>query len=206
MSRNFTPLELHRADMWAYKHRGEYMHDSMIVLVDNKENREDISCKRFPDVYNKFPNICFLWDATTVKRLYNKGMEGILARIEEKVTELANADDNANLTFDYDSLSSDMKTVVQMWYFGKLDKNFYYCERNNELLEDYCYFWKFKETYSVGDVIYYDLDEFDMVRPKTIKCTIKEITDTYILFETPDCDHEMIDFDMVKEYEFRKVA
>lgn len=206
MSRNYTPLEMHREDMWAYKNRGEYIHDTRIIFTEANGDKVDVGCKRFPELYAKFPTICFLWNTKIVKKLHDAGMEEMLSKIEAKVSELAKADDEGKLTFNYDYNSSKFNDVVQKWFFGKLDEGFRYCERNNELLMDYCYFWKFTEEYKVGDTFYYTLDEFDMVRPKTIECKIREITDSYILYETADCDHEMIDFDMVKDFEFRKVA
>lgn len=123
MSRDWTPRELHMADEYCFKETGEYMHDRKIVLVLNgKETDERMDCMKYPDLYEKFPNLSFLWGADYVKKYQTQN----LAYVEEQLSLIV----SGNITNDTD------KTILR-WYNGELDPHFYYREENDEILKEY---------------------------------------------------------------------
>ena len=208
MSRNWTPRELHAVDEWTFAQRGEYLHDSRIVMVENKDGKREefeMGCKRYPDLYEKYPNLCFLLEAENVKKMYNDNLAEELAYVEALLINIMATDDKGHFSIDEEK-EAPRDVIVKKWYDGKLDRSFYYSEENHSMLVDYMYFWKFVKDFKVGDKAYYDMDEFDMVKPQTIECVIRAITADYIMVEADYSDHIILDFDCLKEYKFRKAV
>ena len=204
MSRNWTPREMHYCDEDFFKNNGKYLHDASIIMTDTNGNKTEVGCKRNLDLYEKYPNLCFLWEVKNVEELHKKGMDEILLYVERIVEKYILEDDinEFNPTVDNDFPKDK---VIKKWYMGKLDTNFYYSEKNNELLKDYCYFWNFQKKFAVGDIIRYEVKDFDMIKPQTVEGKIKKITDNAVIFESEESDHMMLDFDIVKDYNIVKV-
>ena len=127
MSRDWTPQEDHRLDEWAKKERGEYIHDARVTMKLQGEV-VDISCKRYPLIYKKYPNLQFLLGATITKDIHNDGFQKVLEKCEKELSEIIKKDDNEESLCD---------SVMSRWYQGKQDTSFYYSEENNRLLEEH---------------------------------------------------------------------
>lgn len=122
MSRDLTPKDSHILD----KH---YHFASEPLVLTNIETGVEVklydpSCEmalRWPNAYYLASDIVEkLQGAPTTLNLF----EELLRRI------IVLSDKNEPLVFPDDELA----TTIAKWYEGKLDPNFYYCTRNNELL------------------------------------------------------------------------
>lgn len=122
MSKDFTPKDMYESDKFLHEKHNCNLRDMKITLnIDNKSIRMDIN--QYPYYKTRFPNLSFLFS---------------------KLIELPNLENESNLTF-LDSIEKELtehlddakcennKSIVQQWYFGKLDKNYYYNTYNNEL-------------------------------------------------------------------------
>ena len=119
MSRDWTPQELHQADIqmgFSAKKLAGFCSESgeEIVLYDPE-------CK----TAKQYPNLYFLFREGTARILetYGNRAEPVLAELEnDLVTEINGCGSNP---------------ALHAWYEGKLDPNFYYGETNHRLFEEY---------------------------------------------------------------------
>ena len=125
MSKDFTPKQLHEADEYIAKIYGHSLRDTpLTITIDGVKKRIDAAA--YTDLYKRFPNLTFLFNLLpTLSYLDNPMNLNILDKIEKELT--AHLDD--------DELKTD--TIILQWYFGKLDKQFYYNELNNKLFANW---------------------------------------------------------------------
>lgn len=128
MSRDWTPRELWYADEMAYQTRGERLRDTKLVyVIDGKQI--PIDDKQSEKIRSQYKELGFLFDK--LLKLYKelsdhpKYRNRVLNQIEEHLELLIKQNNGSE------------KDIVWLWYIGKLDKNFYYREYNDELFYEY---------------------------------------------------------------------
>ncbi len=129
MSRDWTPHELHIADTYSFKETGRYLHDNIIVYRANDGKEIVVGAKKYPELFEKYPNLTFLWSSDNTKEIYDKGYSSILDKVEDSLSLIISEVDKG-IPYNTDD-------VIYKWYLGKLDPNFYYCEENNKAFEEY---------------------------------------------------------------------
>ena len=128
MSRDWTPRELWYADEMAYQTRGQRLRDTKLVyIIDGKQiPMED---KQSEKIRSQYKELGFLFDKLPIlyKELANhpKYRNRVLQNIETHLEELIKQNNGRDTD------------TVWLWYIGRLDKNFYYREYNDELFYEY---------------------------------------------------------------------
>lgn len=141
MGRSFTPREHHKADL-LYQ-----LSSSKTELIFSKDKNDDVFVLYDPmsEISQMFPNLSFLLGEDKIADLLeytNKSEESIekIKEIENDLTIVIKNDDMIKIPpsnwYDRPGFDKNLKTVA-MWYDGKLDKNFYYCDKNNELFLEF---------------------------------------------------------------------
>ena len=134
MSKDFTPKELHAADMILGLQKGG-------LRIIDMSGKEIIFAG---DAYKKeFPNLAFLAGEVLENLIKQFGKdEEVLSRTEDVLRDMIEAHDN-NMCFEkYYNLRPGhpdraIIEVMEKWYEGKLDPHFYYRETNDAFLLDY---------------------------------------------------------------------
>ena len=134
MSRDWCPRELYFAD----KHmaaQGYSMRDSDFMFV-NTATGEKIPLKSEEEktIGKNFPNLSFLLDGWY--RVYSsmtntEARDNLFKLYENTLSAIIVEDEDVSFAVPHTIFEYD--TIIK-WYCGKLDKGFYYNERNNELL------------------------------------------------------------------------
>lgn len=143
MSRDWTPYE-----MWNVEKRmaaeGHSMREAEYMFVNMLTGeRTPLIPKEQKEIGKQYPTLSFLFDGwykiyTDMKNevvrdktftLYENTLRAVICEDEDVDVVLPST------LFAYD--------LVKLWYFGKLDPNFYYREQNNEVLADSI--WEFYE-------------------------------------------------------------
>lgn len=132
MSRDWTPQELHRADVITFRKRGTHLYESTFVWVDSDGTKRPFVHKDY-QYKDMFPSLSFLGEgiAYTLIETYHtdrnfiKEIEDILTKIREE--------DVPDGTIHEDEYGSDIGKTVYEWYRGLSLGSIQYDSRyNNE--------------------------------------------------------------------------
>ena len=142
MSRDWTPRELHFADMMCQKETGKYLHDTTFVWILNGEKINPPEYEN--DIKKEFPNLSFLLDG--FMNIYHEKYQNsecgkeVCMTIENELKEIIENDNDFNRlppkdihphsVDDYGEISLDF---VREWYLGK---DSYYQDSNREEMFD----------------------------------------------------------------------
>jgi len=134
MSRDWRPFEAVIADEEAHMMRGEYIHDSKIVMHYKGQDKPLYNLEpRTP-----FPNLCYLLEGFEMKtydaikddpqacRFYEY-IEGQIGQLAD--TLRAQIKEGKRLNLDDVNI---VDPIIKDWFMGELDPSFYYREENNE--------------------------------------------------------------------------
>jgi hypothetical protein len=157
MSRDWRPVELYLADK-GMEERGISLRDVPIAFHAYDSNggadiplTNEQSKKYYPELAFLFDRFDTLYEAYTdnknVTALFDS-LEKALRDIEERFDKAAlDKDKKALKEFEIDrkfySLSvtvfneQKLSEVVEEWFFGRLDRNFYYSDENNDMFKLY---------------------------------------------------------------------
>lgn len=134
MSKDFTPLELYRAD----KALGGTLSGSKIEMSDRESNTRLIHDPN-GELGKKYSNLYFLGGNVLDTCLEHGVNEEILFCVEESINnalgildEVSDMDEVLSLVKDY-----EMSYMSVMWLFGMLDRAFYYRDRNDDAFINY---------------------------------------------------------------------
>lgn len=134
MSKDFTPLELYRAD----KSLGGTLSGSKIEMSDREGNTHLIHDPN-GELGKKYSNLYFLGGNVLDTCLEHGVNEEILFCVEESINnalgildEVSDMDEVLSLVKDY-----EMSYMSVMWLFGMLDRAFYYRDRNDDAFINY---------------------------------------------------------------------
>lgn len=129
MSRNWTPQEQYYADKFIQKEQGRSMRDQEFFWVQPDGTKIPMEDEQSRKVRKQYSELGFLFDylPKTYKALekHPKYRKRVLDKIEQHLKEIEEIKRGNN------------QDIVWLWYTGKLDSNFYYNERNNELFMEY---------------------------------------------------------------------
>ena len=129
MSRNWTPQEQYYADKFIQREKGVSMRDQQFMWVKSDGTTVFMEDKQSRIVREQYKELGFLFDylPKTYKALnkHPKYRKRILDKIEEHLKEIE------------ELKTYDNKDVIWLWYTGRLDLDFYYNTRNNELFMEY---------------------------------------------------------------------
>lgn len=129
MSQDFTPKITYEMQKYIKKEYHFDLKETMDLIYESKDS------KTYKTYTQRFPNLSFLFSKfSELPNLNNEQNLKILDELETELTEHLN-----------DKICSNQNSIIQLWYFGLLDKNFYYNTQNDRLL----YEWiisKFKEV------------------------------------------------------------
>lgn len=136
MSRDWTPCEMWNVE----KHmsaEGHSMRDANYIFVNMITGEKT---PLIPDEQKKigknYPMLSFLFEDWY--KIYTKMGDEIVrdrtfALYENTLRAVINEEEDLDVVVPSTLFAYDL---VKLWYFGKLDPNFYYRERNNEVLAD----------------------------------------------------------------------
>lgn len=134
MSKDFTPLELYRAD----KALGGTLSGYKIEMPDREGNIHLIHDPN-GELGKKYSNLYFLGGNVLDTCLEHGVNEEILFCVEESINnalgildEVSDMDEVISLVKDY-----EMSYMSVMWLFGMLDRAFYYRDRNDDAFINY---------------------------------------------------------------------
>ncbi len=143
MSRDWTPYELHRADL-----EFGFSKDTLEMYIPQEDGSKTfVGFFYNPEdpITKQYPNLAFLWGQNELTRFISgladnagEACEAVLSDIEQILAEVvAHYDKPKTERKNGLSSSSDWTTIVNDWYLGRLDPNFYYNTENNERFELY---------------------------------------------------------------------
>ncbi len=139
MSRDWCPAELFIADRAVKRERGYSLRETEFSLV-NAENGAQTPLTN-KQARADYPELSFLYGG--FDRLYeeysdNKAMRAVFDRFEKALIEAEKVletevplSKELYLMDEREFLTQSVETVVQEWFLGRLDSNFYYNECNN---------------------------------------------------------------------------
>lgn len=129
MSRNWTPQEQYYADKFIQKEQGRSMRDQEFFWVQPDGTKIPMEDEQARKVRKQYSELGFLFDylPKTYKALekHPKYRKRILDNIEKHLKEIE------------ELKNGNSQDVIWLWYTGKLDNNFYYNERNNQMFMEY---------------------------------------------------------------------
>lgn len=136
MSKDFTPANLYAADK-KLTESGNSLRT--LKLVNINSNRPIVQIEK--DAKNEYPELQFLLDGfVIIYRDYHNTPAGksVLDKIENEIklieTKFEQGERNyTNYHPDYNSIHE----ITSLWFFGKLDHNFYYNTQNNALFREF---------------------------------------------------------------------
>ena len=135
MSRDFTPCDMYMADK---QFDGNIRNVNYVQIVDGKRipiPKNEILKTQFPETY-------FLFESGLKKLSEHENFCEVATNVEEilvsleKELETGNIDEHC-INANEDFLNASIEDVTKSWFFGKLDPDFYYRERNNDLFLEY---------------------------------------------------------------------
>lgn len=138
MSRDFRPIDLYFADASL----NNQLRNSTITM--KLEGEEDIIITPSQEIKDRYPQLSFLFE--DFKEMYetHKENENVLRFYDDIETELSeiiskaeNDVKNGHVVFPEEKEEYEDSEKLNAWFYGQLDDNFYYHERNNELLSEY---------------------------------------------------------------------
>lgn len=133
MSRDWTPRETYFADKFHFQKTGQHFYEmKLTTFVMGKETLVHPT-KEEKILYKKYPYLA-ITSIDNLQQLSNNFSKDLLVELEEYVKDLCVSDEGKNKFHDSKELENE---VINKWYNGQLDENFYYRERNNEYLFDY---------------------------------------------------------------------
>ncbi len=176
MSRDWRPFEAVIADEEAHMMRGEYIHDSKIVMHYKGQDKPLYNLEpRTP-----FPNLCYLLEGFEMKTYdaikddpqacqfyeYIEGQIGQLAdtlRTQIKEGKRLNLDD-VNI----------VDPIIKDWFMGELDPSFYYREENNEKFCEWidAQIAKSKESVTMDEVLFYSTESGKDYTAENLYCVL----------------------------------
>lgn len=144
MSKDFRPCDLYIADKVIKEKEGKGLRDLKVVWKNPNTNDEIIIGNE--EAKKEYPEMSFLFD--DFNKLYeeskdNKNALKLFDDFEEALCVIETEFDAGQKSADLrlyvkeDISNEPVKDVVQEWFYGRLDSNFYYNEWNNRLLTDY---------------------------------------------------------------------
>lgn len=133
MSRDWTPREAYFSDKFHFQETGRHFYEMKVTtFVMGKETLVHPT-KEEEILYKKYPYLA-ITSIDNLQQLSNNFSKDLLVELEEYVKDLCVSDEGKNKFHDSKKLENE---VINKWYNGQLDENFYYRERNNEYLFDY---------------------------------------------------------------------
>lgn len=133
MSRDWTPREAYFADKFHFQETGQHFYEMKVTtFVMGKETLVHPT-KEEEILYKKYPYLA-ITSIDNLQQLFNNLSKDFLVELEKYVKDLCVLDEGKNKF--HDSKEFENK-VINKWYNGQLDENFYYRERNDEYLLDY---------------------------------------------------------------------
>lgn len=159
MSRSFKPCELYYFDVQeGGKMRGEITLVAMDGENAGKEIRIDnhLASDRYPELSFLFPPFDVLYERHKDNDTALKFLDDIESSLKFIAEESIGRSDPVPFKGEYDD-------TVEAWFYGKMDKNFYYNEINNRLFEEYLEMQiarrtKSYELYDIEEDIHIDAD------------------------------------------------
>ena len=141
MSRDWTPRELHYADLGCKQETGKYLHDTTFHWMLN--GKEIPSPEYEKEIKEKFPNLSFLLDG--FMSMYHENYsttygEEVCTAIEDELKSIVDNDiDFKNILYDihpHDFYGISL-SFVKEWYMG--DGQYYQGENNRRMFDDIDY-------------------------------------------------------------------
>ena len=139
MSRDWTPMEFIMVEEDVFARTGKRMSDaklSMVTKDGNKPMWNDDARREYPYLSFLFPR----FETDLYPKIRRKCQKKVYAEIEEEIAGFAKEIKERMRNGDRKHISLDgivCDEFVHEWFLGKLDKNFYYAERNNEIFMSY---------------------------------------------------------------------
>lgn len=145
MSRDWTPCETYEADKFLTREGNSLRNDTLALITASGERIPLVN----KDMMKEYPELCFLGQSVFgdiyEKCKGNKEVRNLLDAFEkalvkaEKLYEEDKYPDNRELwkLDDKDFFELPVETVMEEWFYGKLDPQFYYSEYNNKVLMSY---------------------------------------------------------------------
>lgn len=129
MSKNWTPREQHFFDEQLYMEQHHHMYEQMITFKtsDGKEY------KLFGNetLWKRFPNFAF-YCYNTLNQVKDEKVLEVFDELEKGLSEILKKDNFKDKVFTVEG--DDIPQFVVDWYNGKLDPDFYYSEKNHQML------------------------------------------------------------------------
>ena len=121
MSRDWTPREFYYADK-----KFNFKEMNITIEIPTTGQKFPMVSETKQKLTKEYPNFGFLYERA--EELWNilpeNTREKTFNKIDSRLTEI----------IEKDKMSDD---ILSQWYFGRLDKGFYYREQNDELLFEY---------------------------------------------------------------------
>lgn len=133
MSRDWTPREAYFADKHFWKQTGEHFYEMKLVTYIMGKETLVHPTKEEKILYQKYPYLA-ITSIDNLHKLSSNLSQDLVMELEEYVKNLCISDEGKNKFHDSNELENE---VINKWYNGELDENFYYRERNDEYLLDY---------------------------------------------------------------------
>lgn len=147
MSKDFTPAEQYMADKAIKQMTGTSLRDCDVTW--KVEGQEEVPLTN-PQAKEQYPELSFLYGdfKSQYERHENdKDAQKVFAQLEEALVNVEQQFEETHgenvATGELQKLtgkelsSEPAEKVVQEWFYGKLDPNFYYAEENNDKLFGY---------------------------------------------------------------------
>ncbi len=135
MSRDFTPQE----QQWADKQL--HMREKRITWKNTATGEEELLVDPECETAKRYPNLYFLYGYYLEKHLLQEFPSSFVLEVEQKLRQIIRQEDSSNkplqscvdMNGTIANKPSVLMALVASWYTGKLDSDFYYSDRNNQL-------------------------------------------------------------------------